>query len=145
MQSLSHLIIAGFLSLSMTCSADPFYPTEPQEEPNTPVSDDEQAGKTGKSSAKIHENVTACLPKNINRVSLPMPLSQLKFIGVAEINQQFRALFVGEKGNIIDLRIDDFIDSEFIQIIEINLKSVRYIDWIKSRNCNTPQMVTLKL
>lgn len=129
--------------LSLSCQADPFYPQD-----NASHSIDSltsQAEENMPKNAKQQAEITACLSPQLNRLALPTPFEQLKFIGVVEINQQFRALFVDPQQAIIDLRVDDLLEGDFIQITEITLKSVRYIHWPKSTNCSTPHLVTLKL
>lgn len=125
-----------FAFISLNCFADPFYSDEV-------ISS--QADEFQQNTAKNLPNLTACLPSSErNLLYLDLPFNQLKLIGIVRINNIFRALFNDNQRQIIDLRIGDLIEPEQIEIVEINLKQVRYIAWQKVEDCDNPTIQTFR-
>lgn len=122
--------------LSPLAFADPFYPDE---EPA------QQAVDSAEKIAKLSAKTTACSPTASRPVTLPTAFSSLKLVGIARFGEQFRAIFSDEQHRIVDLSIGDLVVSDQIEIQQISLKAVQYIDWQRSQNCEQPTVVTLKL
>lgn len=124
------------LFLSLNSIADPFYAETEQV----------QAVENQENFAKKPSKHSACLPQQpAQSMVLSEPFQQLKLVGIVQFDSQFRALFTNTQQRIVDLRIGDLIDAEQIQIHDISLKQVRYIDWQKSPNCDKPTLITLNL
>lgn len=104
-----------------------------------------QAVKNTQKDAKNQVLLPACLPKDLNSLSITTEFLQLKLVGIVKFNEQFSALFLDEQQRIIDLKTNDFIENSGVQINEISLKEVRYIDWYQNTTCNNPKIITLKL
>lgn len=111
--------------------ADPFYPKEnAQDQPQT---------------AQNQEEVTACMPTDkVNEINLTTDFDKLQLIGIIQIDDKIRAIFLDDKKQLIDLYPDDYLSHSFIQIKEIDFKSVRYIHLQKTENCQSPKLFTLK-
>lgn len=127
-----------FCFLSSQLLADPFY-------------DNQQAVGIMQNSTKennVAENspfLTACEPPNhTNPIHLGIDFEKLKLVGLIGFEDDFRALFIDEHNRIIDLKINDMLEPEKIEITNIDLKSVRYIAWQKVQNCENPPISTLK-
>ncbi|EFL79637.1 hypothetical protein [Actinobacillus pleuropneumoniae] len=128
-------ILFIFSSISV---ADPFYGEKLARENPTFSADTEIAMNT--------ENLTACnisLPQ-ISRY-LPAKLTQLKFIGVLKKEDKYKAILMDAQKQLFDLQVNDWLADELIQIIDIDLKSIRYINWRTEKNCESPTPVILKL
>lgn len=122
---------------SLNCMADPFY--------------SEENGKREINSNKSIFNFTSCqAPKNLEQIYLPMDFFDLKLVGIVKNAETYTALFnyqSKEKSppQLIDLKQDDFIVNEQIQIEKIDLKKVQIIDWMNSEICAEPKRIQLKL
>lgn len=122
-----------YLLLSSICAADPFYPQ------NSPLQAVENPEKVAKNSTKS----TACLPENGGEMrELPGTFDAFKLIGLVQFNDAFSALFVDESSHLIALKKGDVIVNSQIEISDISLKSLTYIDW---QQCGQPRALTLKL
>lgn len=112
--------------------ADPFYK--------------EEKNNTEDIFVENSEEVSACMPQsNLETYILETPFEQLKFIGVVEISNKTKALFMDNEQQIIDLKKDLFVLPSMIEIKQIDLKSVQYIDWKNTKDCLNPVSVTKKL
>lgn len=128
-----------FLCLfSSALIADPFY-------------EDKQAPEIQTNSAKENnfaENsifTTACTTSNkTNPIHIGIDFEKLKLIGLVGFEEDFRALFIDGNNRIIDLKINDMLEPEKIEITHIDLKSVQYIAWKKVQHCEAPVISTLK-
>lgn len=111
--------------------ADPFYAKDnAQDQPHT---------------AKDQNKTTACMPTDkVNEINLTTDFDKLQLIGIIQIDDKIRAIFLDDKKQLIDLYPDDYLSHSFIQIKEIDFKSVRYIHWQKTENCQSPKLFTLK-
>ncbi|MDG6237165.1 pilus assembly protein PilP [Glaesserella parasuis] len=120
-----------FVFLSAVTMADPFYAKEnTQDQPQT---------------AKDQNKTTACTPtEKVNEIHLTTDFDKLQLIGIIQIDDKIRAIFIDDKKQLIDLYPDDYLSHSFIQIKEINFKSVSYIDWQKTENCQSPKFFTSK-
>lgn len=123
------------LFLSLNSIADPFY-ADPEQS---------QAVENHENFAKKPSKQPACQPPHTQSLVLTEPFQQLKLVGIVQFGSQFRALFTDAQQRLVDLRIGDLISAEQIQIHDISLKQVRYIDWQKSPNCDKPTLITLNL
>lgn len=123
-----------------TAAADPFYSSE----------NAEQALENEPHFAKndFAENslpITTCSPPNShNSLHLGVSFQDLRLIGIVKFDDDYRALFLDDKQRIIDLKPDDILQPDNIEIRAMDLKSVRYIDWQKVRDCQNPTLSTLK-
>ncbi|WGE34178.1 hypothetical protein NYR61_01035 [Actinobacillus genomosp. 1] len=126
------------LFLSSISVADPFYGEKLTEESST--------FSTEADIVINMENLTACsLPPQRNSRYLPAKLAQLKFIGVLKKQDNYKAIFMDAQKQLFDLQVNDWLNDELIQIVEIDLKSISYIDWQIEKNCQSPASITLKL
>lgn len=122
--------------LSFSAFADPFYAE------NT----DLQAGENTPNFAKNSSETTACKPPlNANKFNISSAFDTLTLVGIVQHDQQFKALFTDEKQHLIDFRVNDYLANQQIQISQIDLKTVTYIDWQKTTQCEQPYQVILKL
>lgn len=131
-----------FLFLSIIANADPFFGEAEQHKPEHLSSQTE--------FAKNQENLTACKPaeqsfNKLSELNLAVEFEKLKLIGIVKIHNQFRALFIDEKNQLFDFKENEFISQQQIEIRNINLKSVTYINWKLTQNCNLPYEIILKL
>ncbi|WP_150539144.1 pilus assembly protein PilP [Actinobacillus vicugnae] len=95
---------------------------------------------------KNSESLTACSQPSLEKIRyVPLKLSQLKFIGVLEKDNKYKAIFMTPEKQIFDLQINDWLSDEQIQIVEISLSAIKYIDWQYEKNCNSPAKIILKL
>lgn len=121
------------LSLSPILLAnDPFYGENP------PL--------VGEASAEISRPI--CRPdafEALNLLNIREDFSQLKLVGIVQIDDRRRALFENEQQQLLDFRENDWLDEQGIQIEKITPNSVIYRNWAAHANCHTPQTVTLKL
>lgn len=128
-----------FLILLLVCphgSADPFHADEPQ----TQVVDFPQK------FAKNPPDLTACpFHSELNAVYITTPFEQLTLNGLIRIDDQFTALFLDEKGKTFFFKQHDLLQPEFIQISDIDLQSVNYLNWKLSQNCQVPKPIKIKL
>lgn len=138
MRTLSALFIL-LCGLPLYAQPDPFYAED--------LSSDRavQAEETTVKNAKKQPDLTACLAEERHRLTLTTPFEQLKLVGVVELNGQFRALFVNEQQRIVEVRVGDVLLPEVIEMTEIRLKGVSYIDWQKSPSCAEPTQIQLTL
>ncbi|QBQ63223.1 hypothetical protein EXH44_02730 [Actinobacillus indolicus] len=120
-----------FIFLSAVTMADPFYAKDTsQEQPQI---------------AKDQDELTACTPiDKVNEINLATDFDKLQLIGIIQIDDKIRAIFLDDKKQLIDLYPNDYLSHSFIQIKEIDFKSVRYIHWQKTENCQSPKLFTLK-
>ncbi|TCT15749.1 hypothetical protein EDC51_10510 [Bibersteinia trehalosi] len=131
-----------FIFISFYSVADPFYIDELETEQADEI---EQYSANLPNFAKNFSNQPACTPQNtLNRVNLNLPFDELKLIGIAQIKHEFRALFHDNQRQIIDLKIGDLVEPEQIEIVEINLKQVRYIYWQKVEHCENPTIQSFR-
>ncbi|WGE51959.1 hypothetical protein [Actinobacillus equuli] len=128
-------ILLFFSSVSI---AEPFYGEKLADENSRISSESEIAINT--------ENLTACsLPLQRDSRYLPEKLVQLKFIGVVKKQDKYKAILMDAQKQLFDLQVNDWLADELIQIIDIDLKSIRYINWQTEKNCESPTPVILKL
>ncbi|MDE8033826.1 hypothetical protein OQ257_01380 [Actinobacillus equuli subsp. equuli] len=128
-------ILLFFSSVSI---AEPFYGEKLADENSAFSSESEFAINT--------ENLTACgLPLQRDSRYLPEKLAQLKFIGVVKKQDKYKAILMDAQKQLFDLQVNDWLADELIQIIDIDLKSIRYINWQTEKNCESPTPVILKL
>ncbi|WP_373819437.1 hypothetical protein [Glaesserella sp.] len=107
---------------------------------------DEKSNESLTEFAKNSPKPTACmLDERLNQLHSPIDFSKLKLVGLSHIHQQYKALFLDENRQLHSFKPNDFLHDSYIQFEHIDLKSVRYIDWQKSKDCQTPYVVTLKL
>lgn len=125
----------SLLFLSTTLLADPFYADEA---PSSVPSEKSQPGGN-------QPPPTCSIPQGTQTIALASPFKQLKLIGLVQLNGTFRALFSDEQQGLIEVLNNDYLENGNVQITQIDLKSVRYIDWLNSRDCDHPLIVTLKL
>lgn len=125
-----------FLTLLLFCinvSADPFFGVQKLNH------------HTQESLAKNSENLTACKPsENQFSVNIATEFEKLKLVGLIKINDRFRALFIDEKDHVFAVTENELINHH-IEIKNINLKSLTYINWKLTQECNIPYEITLKL
>ncbi|AUI66181.1 MULTISPECIES: hypothetical protein [Glaesserella] len=113
--------------------ADPFY------------KDEEQAVISEEKVAKNAEKLPTCLPNSlVNKINMETTFDKLTLVGILQIDEKIRAIFIDGKKRIIDLFPDDYLTKDNIQIKEMDFKSVRYIAWDKVTECQAPKLFTLK-
>lgn len=129
--------LLSLLLISFNAIADPFFGEQQISESENILESD---------IAKNSENLTACKPSE-NRFSLNLPIEfeKLRLVGLVKINDHFRALFIDEKDQLFDFKENELISEHQIGIKNINLRSVTYINWKITNNCNFPYEVILKL
>lgn len=128
----------AILLLATIAVADPFYDSE---ETAT-----EQAVEITENFAKNQPKTTACQPTTqLDQARFSQTFAKLKLVGIVKFGEQFKALFLNEEQQLIDLKSYDIIEPEMIQIEQIDLKSVRYIQWQKSTQCDNPLISIIKL
>lgn len=92
------------------------------------------------------ESMSVCrLPPQRNIRYLPSKFAQSKFIGVLKKASQYKAIFMDPQKQLFDLQVNDWLADELIQIIDIDLKSVSYINWQFEKNCQSPAPIILNL
>lgn len=129
----------SLLLLSLNSLADPFFG-----EQNT-------GHKTEKLEpivefAKNSENITACnIAEDKTRLNLATDFEKLKLVGLVRISDQFSALFIDDKNQLLDLKEGEYLNHQKIEIKTISLKAVTYINWKLTQDCNFPYEVTIKL
>ena len=136
-------IVVILFSIIPTLSyADPFYAdNENNEKEQEQVTNTETNQDT-----KKHLEIPACLKdKNTEPVYLSIPFNELKFIGVLQQKNTFTALFSDKENRITSLKENQLILDDAIQIENINLKKVDYIDWKNSNNCIQPNRITIRM
>lgn len=132
-------ILWGALSFSTMIFADPFYGEKPEMEAL-------QAVENRPQFAKSPAFLTACsLDSSLNPLNLAEEFQDLKLVGLIHIHGQYKALFKNKENKLLSLTQNDFISAQGIQIKTINLKSLEYIHWGLTDNCETPHIITLKL
>ncbi|QLB21111.1 hypothetical protein A6B43_06045 [Vespertiliibacter pulmonis] len=120
------------LFLSLHCKADPFY--------------EETIQQNNSKNAENQTKLSACKPnKELNTINLPIGFSQLKLVGLVEVNNQYKALFVNKENQLIVLQKDDYLSLSEVQIENIDLKSFNYIDWHHTEICEAPNIIQIKL
>ena len=134
--------LLGLCSLTVAF-ADPFYGEKPAtDSPETM----EQAVKNPAHFAKSSSFLTACNPtEKVNSLNLAEEFQDLKLVGLIHIQGQFKGLFKNKENKLMSLAENDFIAAQGIQIKTINLKSLQYIHWGLTEQCDSPHLVTLKL
>lgn len=129
----------SLICLSFYAVADPFYGESQATAPNQNGNNAENA------TAKSMEKVTACQPSDdVKNINLNIHFNQLKLVGIIKSNEQFKALFIDDKNQIFDFSPKDYLTQGSIQIEDIDFKSVNYIDWQNSHNCQNPILSTIK-
>ncbi|WP_143413758.1 hypothetical protein [Haemophilus paracuniculus] len=119
------ILIFSFISFGY---ADPFYG---ESEPN------KTSETTKVEQQEISKNPTACnMEKSENQPHFPFEKEKLKLVGILKNGDQFKALYLTDNQQLVDLKIEDLLGS--LQIKSINLKSVEWIDWQKTENCQQP-------
>lgn len=123
--------------------ADPFYGEKPATNREETT---EQAVRNSAHFAKPSAFLTACSPtEKVNALNLAEEFQDLKLVGLIHIQGQFKGLFKNKENKLISLAENDFIAAQGIQIKTINLKSLQYIHWGLTEQCDSPHLVTLKL
>lgn len=121
------------LSLSPMLSAnDPFYGENP------PLATEP--------AAEISRAI--CRPDNLdelNLLNIREDFTQLKLVGIVQINAERRALFENDQQQLLDFRESDWLAEQGIQIEKITANRVIYRNWAAHAGCRAPQTVTLKL
>ncbi|HDL3651961.1 TPA: hypothetical protein PW511_000001, partial [Mannheimia haemolytica] len=69
---------------------------------------------------------------------------KMTLIGLVKTNEVMRALFIDEKQQLLALKENDLLNNE-IEIKHINLKSITYINWKLTKDCNIPYEINIKL
>lgn len=124
-----------FILLANVSYADPFY-----------KEDNPKENDTVDTVVENNEKSTACMPQNISEIlRLDSQFEQLKFIGVFQREKLSKALFLDAEQQVIDLKQGLFIFPDMIEIKQVDLKSVQYIDWKNTTDCLNPISVTKKL
>lgn len=130
-----HLIMT--LLLPIYCVADPFY------------GESEAQSGTSENVPELVKNrdiQTACsAPKDLEPISLEESFSKLQFIGVLKQNDHIKALFSNENKQIIEMRENQFITLDAIQIHKIEMREVHYIQWKNITHCESPQITIKRL
>lgn len=125
--------------ISLTVTADPFFG-----EQNT-LYQPEKA-ETSVEFAKNLENLTACnIAEHKTKLNLATDFEKLKLVGLVRISDQFRALFIDDNNQLLDLKEGEYLSHQQIEIKTINLKALTYINWKLTQDCNSPYEVTIKL
>lgn len=120
---------------SQCCFADPFYAETPNKSAKQPAH-----------FADFSQDLTPCKPKaEVENVYFPFNIEQFKLVGIVNIKQQFRALFLDKQNKLIELKENDFVVSTQIQVKKIDLKKVIFIDWKNSPICHEPHKIQLTL
>lgn len=126
------------LLFGLNAMADPFFGENNKNE-------DQAITESNPHFVKNIQNSTACSPpEHPYLVNLPFEFEKLKLVGLARINNQFKALFIDDKNQILDITENMLINSE-IEIKNINLKSFTYINWKLTKDCKKPYEITFKL
>ncbi|MGX3065538.1 hypothetical protein [Ursidibacter arcticus] len=133
-------IVVILFSIIPTLSyADPFYADNEKEQ-------EQVANTETNQDTKKQWEMPACLKdKNTEPVYLAIPFNDLKFIGVLQQQNTFTALFSDKENRITSLKENQLILDDAIQIENINLKKVDYIDWKNSNNCIQPSRITIRM
>lgn len=125
-----------YLILLLFCSntiADPFFGEENQIQTENQTYDN----STSLSDCKPSENHFS--------LNLPIEFEKLKLVGLIEIDKNITALFIDENNQLFDFKENDLINNKTIEIKNINLKSVTYVNWKLTQNCDSLYEITLKL
>ena len=133
------LVITLFLSFPVKAN-DPFFGEKQviQSSDNIVKSDTEFAKNT--------ENITACKAfENRPSTNLATAFDKMILIGLVKIDETMRALFIDEKQQLIELKENELINDNEIEIKSINLKSITYINWKLTKDCNMPYEINIKL
>lgn len=133
------LVITLFISFAVKAN-DPFFGEKQltQSPANMPQSSTE--------IAKNAENITACKPpENKSSINLATNFDKLTLIGLVKIDETMRALFIDEKQQLIELKENELINDGEFEIKSINLKSISYINWKLTKDCNIPYEINIKL
>lgn len=108
--------------------ADPFYGEQDHAK---------KISETMENNPEILKNPPPCNPTNsLNHPNFELEKSKLKLVGILKNGDQFKALYLTENQQLIDFKIDDLIGTQ--QIKSITLKTVEWIDWQKTENCQQP-------
>lgn len=131
----------SFLFISCNVlSADPFFGEQPQ------INNQQNSVEALPEIAKNSENLTACnTSENRKSVNLSTEFEKLKLIALLKINEHSTALFIDEKEQLFEFRENQLIQNQEIEIKNINLKSLTYINWKLTKDCHLPYEITLKL
>lgn len=136
MKKYAFILLIMFSPFSL---ADPFFG-----ESTTKKMDNEAPITTEKTKKSAF--FTACpLPEQLNKLNLPISFEDLQLVGLIKINQEHKALFRDSKNQLVELKENDFLENRLIQIKQINLKSLEYIDWELTEDCQHPYTILLKL
>lgn len=126
-------LLLTILLLSLQGYADPFYG---------------QTQENNQAIVKENSNHTAIQCDFFSQETMPIlqiNFAQLKFIGVLKIAERFNALFLTNEQKIIELAEGHVLLPSQIQIKQITLKSIDYIDWQKTIDCEKPYQTRLTL
>ncbi|QLB17797.1 hypothetical protein A6B40_09520 [Mannheimia varigena] len=131
----------SFLFISFNATAvDPFFGEQPQ------MKNEQNTLEVLPEIAKNSENLTACKTfEHKNSLNLLTEFEKLKLIGLVKINENSTALFIDEKEQLLDFKENQFIQNQEIEIKNINLKSLTYINWKLTKDCHFPYEITIKL
>lgn len=129
------------LLISSSAISDPFFGKNSDNSQNNTKPENQTEGVI-----KKVENHTACKPAE-NRAShhLDVEFEKLKLAGLVRINDQPSALFIDEKEKLIEIKEGDLIYNREIEITNINMKSITYINWKLTQNCDSPHEIKIKL
>ncbi|MDH2925053.1 hypothetical protein EV693_102283 [Nicoletella semolina] len=134
--------------MGSTSYASPFYDEEELIEFSDQTTTNQESIRHNHSvePAEKQKKLTACnLPDNVNIRQIKDDFESLSLVGVAKINHIPQALFINMKDRLIGFKVGDYIENAFIQIVDINLKQITYIDWANTQDCQSPDTVTIKL
>lgn len=132
--------LLSFLFISSSVLAiDPFFGEQSH------IKNESDAINTTLEITKNLEKLTAYQPlERKSHLNLEADFEKLKLIGIIKINQNFSALFIDEKEQLFEFKEMDLVNKE-IEIKNINLKSITYINWKLTQDCNMPYEIILKL
>lgn len=134
------LTLFSLILCSLPLHADPFY-QDPPEQAMT-----QQAVLSPEKSEKLPVDPHDCAQTvPLRSRQLTVPFEQLTLVGIVRFEQTPHALFIDQAQRMTALQLHDLLLPEGIQITQIQLKQVEYIDWSKSPNCHHPHSITLPL
>lgn len=105
----------------------------------------ETKAPTTEPSTNFDNNLLSCKSTIEKPHIIQENFDNLKFVGIIKKDNQIKALFLNANNNIIDVKANDFIGSMDIQVIEITLSEITYVNWAKSVDCNNLNKITLRL
>ncbi|MCK3654711.1 hypothetical protein A4G19_02695 [Pasteurellaceae bacterium Macca] len=143
------LLALSTLIIATTAQGDPFHSAPQQATTHVEQGEEFTSHTLPQENPKESEDLAKTSPCDLPHLTqaeqYPFDFNQLKLVGLIRINEHYQGLFLNENQQLIALKKGDFLTLSQTEISDINLKSIHYIDWLNTPQCDQPRPLQRKL